>query len=133
MRRSFIAVLAAGALTLSACGGNTDSGSEESPAAEATTSAAEATEAAPASVEVEDNNGKYTIAVPPKSVVATDNRTFETLADWGVELKAASEKGWIDEKACVLEALLGCVRAGADAIITYYAKDVAQWLQEDTQ
>ena len=69
MRRSFIAVLAAGALTLSACGGNTDSGSEESPAAEATTSAAEATEAAPASVEVEDNNGKYTIAVPPKSVV----------------------------------------------------------------
>ena len=90
MRRSFIAVLAAGALTLSACGGNTDSGSEESPAAEATTSAAEATEAAPASVEVEDNNGKYTIAVPPKSVVAADNRTFETLADWGVELKAAS-------------------------------------------
>lgn len=90
MRRSFIAVLAAGALTLSACGGNTDSGSEESPAAEVTTPAAEATEATPASVEVEDNNGKYTIAVPPKSVVATDNRTFETLADWGVELKAAS-------------------------------------------
>ena len=49
------------------------------------------------------------------------------------QLKAASEKGWIDEKACVLEALLGCVRAGADAIITYYAKDVAQWLLEDTQ
>ncbi len=90
MRRSFIAVLAAGALALSACGGNTDSGSEESPAADATTAAAEATEAAASSVEVEDNNGKYTIAVPPKSVVATDNRTFETLSDWGVELKAAS-------------------------------------------
>ncbi len=43
-------------------------------------------------------------------------------------LKAASEKGWIDEKACVLEALLGFKRAGADAVLTYYAKQVAQWL-----
>ncbi|MFT3945059.1 MAG: ABC transporter substrate-binding protein [Ancrocorticia sp.] len=90
MRRSFIAVLAAGALALSACGGNTDSGSEESPAAGATTPAAEATEAAPTSVEFEDNNGKHTIDVPLKSVVATDNRTFQTLADWDIKLSAAA-------------------------------------------
>lgn len=43
-------------------------------------------------------------------------------------LKAAGLNGWIDEKACVLEALLGMKRAGADGILTYYAKDVAEWL-----
>ncbi len=44
-------------------------------------------------------------------------------------LKAAAQNGWLDEKSCVLEALLGMKRAGADAILTYYAKDVAAWLQ----
>ena len=44
-------------------------------------------------------------------------------------LKAAGMNGWIDEKACVLEALLGMKRAGADGILTYYAKDVAEWLR----
>jgi porphobilinogen synthase len=44
--------------------------------------------------------------------------------------KAAGEKGWIDEKACVLEALLSMKRAGANGILTYYAKAAAQWLQE---
>ena len=44
-------------------------------------------------------------------------------------LKAAGLNGWIDEKACVMEALLSMKRAGADAILTYYAKKVAEWLQ----
>jgi porphobilinogen synthase len=44
-------------------------------------------------------------------------------------LKAASLNGWINEKACVLEALVGMKRAGADGILTYYAKQVAQWLK----
>ncbi len=44
-------------------------------------------------------------------------------------LKAASLNGWLDEKAVVLEALLGMKRAGADGILTYYAKTVAQWLK----
>jgi len=44
-------------------------------------------------------------------------------------LKAAGQNGWINEKACVLEALLSMKRAGGDAILTYYAKDVAQWLK----
>ena len=43
-------------------------------------------------------------------------------------LKAASLNGWIDEKACVMEALLSMKRAGADGILTYYAKTVAEWL-----
>ncbi len=46
-------------------------------------------------------------------------------------LKAASANGWIDEKKCVLEAMLGFKRAGTDAVLTYYAKDVARWLKED--
>lgn len=83
-RRSFITVLAAGALALSACGGNAESDSSSADA-----SAAGTTPAA-TSVEVEDNNGTHTIAVPPKSVVATDNRTFQTLSDWDVKLSAAA-------------------------------------------
>ncbi|CDI85287.1 M16 family peptidase, putative [Eimeria praecox] len=46
-------------------------------------------------------------------------------------IKAAAEKGWIDEKAIVLETLKGFRRAGADAIATYYAKDAAKWMAED--
>ncbi len=45
-------------------------------------------------------------------------------------LKAAAENGWLNEQKTVLEALLCFKRAGADAIFTYYAKTVAQWLQE---
>lgn len=45
-------------------------------------------------------------------------------------LKAAAEKGWIDEKPVVLETLLSCKRAGADGILTYYAKLAATWMQE---
>jgi len=45
-------------------------------------------------------------------------------------LKAAGQNGWIDEKACVLEALLCMKRAGADGILTYFAKSAAIWLQE---
>ncbi len=46
-------------------------------------------------------------------------------------LKAAGQQGWIDEKACVLEALLSIKRAGANGILTYFAMDAARWLQED--
>jgi len=45
-------------------------------------------------------------------------------------LKAAYENGWLDERACTLEALLSMKRAGADAVLTYFAKDVATWLQQ---
>ncbi|KAB2838505.1 MAG: porphobilinogen synthase, partial [Burkholderiales bacterium] len=43
--------------------------------------------------------------------------------------KAAAAQGWIEERACVLEALLGMRRAGADAILSYYALQAAQWLK----
>jgi len=44
-------------------------------------------------------------------------------------LKAAAANGWIDERAAVLETLTSIRRAGADAIVTYYAKEAAAWLQ----
>ena len=44
-------------------------------------------------------------------------------------VKAAAERGWINEQSTVLELLLGMRRAGADAIITYHAKDAARWLE----
>jgi porphobilinogen synthase len=45
-------------------------------------------------------------------------------------LKAAAQNGWLDERAVVIESLLGIKRAGAVAILTYYAKDAARWLAE---
>jgi len=45
-------------------------------------------------------------------------------------LKAAAQNGWLDEKAVVLESLLAFKRAGADGILTYFAKSVAKWLKE---
>jgi porphobilinogen synthase len=45
-------------------------------------------------------------------------------------LKAAAQNGWLNEQACVLEALLSFKRAGADGILTYFAIDAARWLRE---
>jgi porphobilinogen synthase len=45
-------------------------------------------------------------------------------------LVAAAQNGWLDRRACVLEALLGFKRAGADAVLTYFALEVAEWLRE---
>jgi porphobilinogen synthase len=45
-------------------------------------------------------------------------------------IKAAAQKGWIDEKRVALEILTGIKRAGANIIITYFAPDIAQWLRE---
>ena len=46
-------------------------------------------------------------------------------------LKAAAQNGWLNERAVALESLLSIKRAGADAILTYYALDAARWLRED--
>lgn len=45
-------------------------------------------------------------------------------------LKAAAERGWLDEKAAVMESLLAIRRAGADVILTYFATQAARWLHE---
>jgi porphobilinogen synthase len=45
-------------------------------------------------------------------------------------LMAAAQNGWLDEKAVIMESLLAFKRAGADGILTYFAKRAAQWLRE---
>lgn len=45
-------------------------------------------------------------------------------------IKAAAAKGWVDERAVTMESLLAMRRAGADILITYWARDVARWLRE---
>ena len=44
-------------------------------------------------------------------------------------IKSAAAAGWIDEKAVVMETLIGIRRAGADVILTYFAPQVAEWLR----
>jgi iron complex transport system substrate-binding protein len=76
-----IAASAALILGLSACGSS-----------EAEGASAEETGGETTTVQIEDNNGAQDVAVPPQNVVATDNRLFETLDAWGVELKAAPKQ-----------------------------------------
>jgi porphobilinogen synthase len=45
-------------------------------------------------------------------------------------LKSAAAGGWLDERAVVLESLIAIKRAGADMILTYFAKSAASWLRE---
>jgi porphobilinogen synthase len=44
-------------------------------------------------------------------------------------LEAAAAQGWLDRRTAALEALTAIRRAGADVIVTYYAKDAARWLR----
>jgi len=73
-------------------------------------------------------------ALPYLDVIKTLREKFPVpLAAYQVSgeysmIKAASEKGWIDEKKVVLESLTSIKRAGADFILSYFAKDVAKWL-----
>jgi len=45
-------------------------------------------------------------------------------------LKAAAANGWLDEQAVVMEAMMGFKRAGADGVLTYFARDIVRWLKQ---
>ena len=45
-------------------------------------------------------------------------------------LEAAAAAGWLDRRAVILESLTGIVRAGADMVLTYHAREAARWLRE---
>ncbi len=76
MKLRAAALLSIAALSLTACGSTNSSASENT--------------ASGKTVTITDNDGEKTVPAEAKSVVATDNRTFETLSDWGVELKAGA-------------------------------------------
>lgn len=86
-RTAVTALALSSALLFTACGGASDSASTAS--SEASSAVASASSAVAGSVTIEDNYGSVEVSTPPSVVVSTDNRTFETLSDWGVELAAA--------------------------------------------
>jgi len=73
-------------------------------------------------------------ALPYLDVIRKVRDTFNhPLAAYSVSgeyamVKAAAQQGWLDEKRIVLEMLTAIKRAGADIIITYYAREAARWL-----
>ena len=64
-----------------------------------------------------------------KDTFAVPTYVYQVSGEYAM-LKAAAQNGWLDEKATVMESLVGFKRAGADGILTYYAKTVAQWLKD---
>lgn len=76
-------------------------------------------------------------ALPYLDIIRRVRRSFDyPVAAYSVSgefsmIKAAGEKGWIDERAVALETLTSIKRAGADMILTYWAKDAARWLREE--
>jgi porphobilinogen synthase len=65
-----------------------------------------------------------------KSIFGVPTYAYQVSGEYAM-LKAASQNGWLDEKAVVMESLLAFKRAGADGILSYYAMEVARWLQEN--
>jgi len=89
-------------LMLAACSSADNANSEtEDNEPEASEQEEEATE--PATVEITDAHGTVTVPVNPKSVVALDNRTFETLADWNIELAAVPKAVMTSDSPYVID------------------------------
>ena len=91
-------------------------------------------------VELDINEGADMVMIKPglpyldivsnvKQVFGVPTFAYHVSGEYSM-LKAASQNKWIDEKSTVLETLLCFKRAGADAILTYYAKDAAKWIKE---
>jgi porphobilinogen synthase len=73
-------------------------------------------------------------ALPYLDVVAAARERFDApIGAYNVSgeyamLKAAAARGWVDERRAAIETLTAIKRAGADVVVTYWAKDIAQWL-----
>lgn len=90
-------------------------------------------------VELDINEGADAVMVKPglpyldivrrvKDTFGVPTFVYQVSGEYAM-IKAASMNGWLDEKAVVMESLLAMKRAGADAILTYFAVDVARWLK----
>ncbi|WP_312441200.1 siderophore ABC transporter substrate-binding protein [Lacrimispora sp.] len=90
MKKSILkstAIIAAVAMMLTACSNSSNSATETTRATEAETTTTAEPEAA-LTVEITDVHGTVTVPVNPKNVISLDNRTYETLSDWGIKLVA---------------------------------------------
>ena len=92
-------------------------------------------------VELDINEGADMVMVKPglpyldivyrvKTTFGVPTYAYQVSGEYAM-LKAASQNGWLDEEAIVMESLLAFKRAGADGILSYYAMEVARWLQEN--
>ena len=98
------------------------------------------TEEALREIELDVNEGADIIMIKPALayldiIHAARSRFNLPIAAYNVSgeysmVKAAAQKGWIDEKAAIIEILTGIKRAGADLIITYFSKDIGAWLKQ---
>jgi porphobilinogen synthase len=90
-------------------------------------------------VELDINEGADMVMVKPglpyldivyrvKTAFGVPTYAYQVSGEYAM-LKAASQNGWLDEKAVVMESLLAFKRAGADGILSYYAMEVASWLK----
>jgi len=90
-------------------------------------------------VELDINEGADMVMVKPglpyldivyrvKTAFGVPTYAYQVSGEYAM-LKAASQNGWLDEKAVVMESLLAFKRAGADGILSYYAREVARWLK----
>ena len=90
-------------------------------------------------VELDINEGADMVMVKPglpyldivyrvKTAFGVPTYAYQVSGEYSM-LKAASQNGWLDEKAVVMESLLAFKRAGADGILSYYALEVARWLK----
>ncbi|MEO7118667.1 MAG: porphobilinogen synthase, partial [Candidatus Limnocylindrales bacterium] len=76
-------------------------------------------------------------ALPALDLVAAARARFDIpIAAYQVSgeyamLTAAAQRGWIDGRRTMLEAVTAMIRAGADIVVTYAAADIATWLRED--
>ena len=64
-----------------------------------------------------------------KDAYAAPTFVYQVSGEYAM-VKAAAQNGWLDERACALEALASIKRAGADGVLTYFALDAARWLRE---
>ncbi|MES9936083.1 MAG: porphobilinogen synthase [Sedimenticola sp.] len=91
-------------------------------------------------VELDLNEGADMVMVKPgmpyldivrrvKDTFGVPTYAYQVSGEYAM-LMAAAQNGWLDEKAVIMEALLGFKRAGADGILTYFAKRAAQWLND---
>jgi len=91
-------------------------------------------------VELDINEGADMVMVKPglpyldivyrvKTAYGVPTYAYQVSGEYAM-LKAASQNGWLEEKAVVMESLLAFKRAGADGILSYYAMEVAKWIKE---
>ena len=90
-------------------------------------------------VELDINEGADMVMVKPgmpyldivyrvKTTFGVPTYVYQVSGEYAM-LKGASQNGWLDEKAVVMESLLAFKRAGADGVLTYYALEVAKWIK----